>query len=44
MLILDLETSCTSQGLSNIMGFVNNTLTIIQIVVPILLLNQYLLN
>ena len=38
MLILDLETSCTSQSLANVMGFVNNTLTLLEIVVPILLI------
>ena len=38
MLLLDLETSCTSQALSNIMGIIGKILTIIGIVAPILLL------
>lgn len=38
MLILDLETSCTSQELANIMSIIGKLLTIISIVAPILLL------
>ena len=38
MFILDLETSCTSQGLSNVFGLLNNIMNIICIIVPIMLI------
>ena len=38
MYILDLETSCTSQGLSNILKVLGNIMSIIGIIVPILLI------
>ena len=38
MLLLDLETSCTSIELGNLMSIVNNILTLITIVAPILLI------
>ena len=38
MLFLDLETSCTSQTLSSVMGFVGRLLDLIGIIVPILLM------
>lgn len=38
MLFLDLETSCTNQALSTVLGFVGRTLTLIEIIVPIILI------
>ena len=38
MLILDLETSCRSQGLANILGVVGGLFVIIEILAPIILI------
>ncbi len=44
MLILDLETSCTDQGLANIIGVFANIFNIVCIVVPIILMIALVVN
>ena len=44
MLLLDLETSCTDQGLANIIGVFSNIFNVICIIVPIVLMISLVIN